>query len=52
MGNSGKGLGIVALIIAIGALGLGVYPIILPSPSEGASNVRNVWYDEHMFFQH
>ena len=35
MGNSGKGLGIVALIIAIGALGLGVYPIILPSPSEG-----------------
>jgi len=33
MGNSGKGLGIVALILAIGALGLGAYQIILPSPS-------------------
>ena len=46
MGNSGKGLGIVALIIAIGALGLGLYPIILPSSSGGASNVRKVWYEE------
>ena len=35
MGKSGKGLGILALLIAIGALGLGVYQIILPSPSEG-----------------
>lgn len=33
MGNSGKGLGIVALIIAIGALGFGAWPIIFPSPS-------------------
>ena len=35
MGKSGKGLGILALLIAIGALGLGVYQLILPSPSEG-----------------
>ena len=46
MGKSGKGLGIFALMIAIGALGLSAYQFILPSPSEGASNVRNVWYDE------
>ncbi|GAH65415.1 unnamed protein product [marine sediment metagenome] len=47
MGKSGKGLGILALIIAIGALGLSAYQFILPSPSGGGSNVRNVWYDEH-----
>jgi len=35
MGKSGKGLGMFALIIAIVALGLGAYQIILPSPSEG-----------------
>ena len=35
MGNSGKIFGIFALIIAIVALGLGAYQIILPSPSEG-----------------
>ena len=35
MGKSGKGLGIFALIIAIVALGLAAYQIILPSPSEG-----------------
>ena len=46
MGKSGKGFGILALLIAIVALGLGAYQIILPSPSEGGSNVRNVWYDE------
>ena len=46
MGKSGKGLGIFALLIAIGALGLGAYQIILPSLSGGGSNVRNVWYDE------
>lgn len=33
MGNSGKGLGIIALIIAIGALFLGVWQIIIPTPS-------------------
>jgi len=33
MGSSGKGLGIVALILAIGALGLGVYQTFLhPRP--------------------
>ncbi|GAH02358.1 unnamed protein product [marine sediment metagenome] len=46
MGKSGKGLSVLALIIAIGALGLSIYPIIAPSPSGGGSNVRNVWYDE------
>ena len=35
MGNSGKGLSIVALIIGVGALGLGVFPIIFPTPSGG-----------------
>ena len=35
MGKSGKGLGILALLIAIGALGLSAYQFILPSPSEG-----------------
>ncbi len=35
MGSSGKGLGEIALLLAIGALGLGVYQIILPSHSEG-----------------
>ena len=35
MGKSGKGLGILALLIAIVALALGAYLIILPSPSEG-----------------
>ena len=50
MGKSGKGLGIFALLIAIIALGLGVYQIILPSPSEGpkiyvASNDDTVFLD-------
>ncbi len=36
MGKSGKGLGILALLIAIGALGLSAYQFILPSPSEGS----------------
>ena len=48
MGNSGKGLGIVALVIAIGALGLGVYPIILPSPSEGPK-IYVATYDDMVF---
>ena len=34
MGNSGKGLGIVALLIAIGALGFGLYQFILLNDSE------------------
>ena len=46
MGNSGKGLGIVALIIAIGALGLGVYPIILPSPSGGPRIYTDTNYEQ------
>ena len=46
MGKFGKGFGIFALLIAIGALGLSAYQIILPSPSGGGSIVRNVWYDE------
>ena len=33
MGSSGKGLGIIALLFAMGALGLGVYQIILPPAS-------------------
>jgi len=50
MGKSGKGLGIFALLIAIIALGLGVYQIILPSPSEGpkiyvASNNDVIYLD-------
>ena len=33
MGSSGKGLGIFALLLAMGALGLGIYQFILPAPS-------------------
>ncbi|MFX1570932.1 MAG: hypothetical protein ACFFCV_21545 [Promethearchaeota archaeon] len=33
MGSSGKGLGIFALLLAMGALGLGIYQFILPAQS-------------------
>ena len=54
MGKSGKGIGIFALLIAIGALGLGVYQFILPSPSEGpkiysASNYDITYLDFDTF---
>jgi hypothetical protein len=46
MVKSGKGLGVLALLIAIGALSLSAYQLILPSPSGGVSVIQNVWYDE------
>lgn len=48
MGKSGKGLGIFALIIAIGALGLSAYQFILPtpSPSEGPKIYSASNYDQ------
>ena len=54
MGNSGKGLGIFALLIAIGALGFGLYQFILPSPSEGpkiysASKYNTTYLDFNTF---
>ena len=36
MGKTGKGLGIFALLLAIGALGLSLFQFIVPSPSEGS----------------
>ena len=45
MGNSGKGLGIFALLIAIGALGFSVYQFILPSPSVGSKIYSASKYD-------
>lgn len=37
-----------ALIIAIGALGLGIYQIVITFfPSEENISIRNVWYDYH-----
>ncbi|MHA2038196.1 MAG: hypothetical protein ACW98X_17300 [Promethearchaeota archaeon] len=46
MGNSGKGIGIFALLIAIGALGFGVYQFILPSPSEGQKIYTDTNYNQ------
>ncbi len=38
MGSSGKGLGIVALLFAIGALGIGIYQIVFASPASGGAS--------------
>ena len=58
MGSSGKGLGTFALLLAIGALGLGVYQIILLAPSSPeipevpkiyvAQCDYTVWLDENI----
>lgn len=56
MGSSGKGLGIFALILAIGALGVGLYPIIFPTPSiidgskiYGATNENKVYLNSNTY---
>ena len=56
MGSSGKGLGIFALLLAIGALGLGIYQFILSSPSitEGpkiysATNENTIYLSSNTF---
>ncbi len=46
------GLAVFALIIAIGALGLGAYQVFLVSapttaPTGEESGIRNTWYDFH-----
>lgn len=38
MGSSGKGIGIVALLLALGALGLGVYQLVFASPISGGAS--------------
>jgi len=38
MGSSGKGIGIVALLFALGALGLGVYQLVFASPASGGAS--------------
>ncbi|MFX1328413.1 MAG: hypothetical protein ACFE91_09820 [Promethearchaeota archaeon] len=42
-----SGLAVLALLIAIGALGLGIYQIIFAAPTEDGSGVKNTWYDFH-----
>jgi len=51
--SKSSGLAVLALIVALGALGLGVYQIIFaPAPpgqdgQDGVDAVRNTWYDFH-----
>lgn len=48
MANSGKGIGIIALMIGIAAFSLGLWPIIFPSitgPSEGSLTLVALWED-------
>ena len=49
MGKAGKGFGILALLIAIVALGIGAYQIILPSPSEGSMIYVDSNYNDFEF---
>lgn len=39
-----SGLAILALLIAIGALGIGVYQVIAPAAPPEGSGIRNTWY--------
>ena len=46
--SKSSGLAIVALLIALGALGLGLYQIFfVEAPTDEDSGVRNTWYDFH-----
>ena len=47
MGNSGKGLGVVALLIAIGALGLSGYQFLLPLFSADFSEGSIIYSDTY-----
>ena len=42
-----SGLAVLALLIAIGALGLGVYQMFFAAPTEEGSGIKNTWYDFH-----
>ncbi len=42
-----SGLAVLALLIALGALGIGVYQLIFAAPAAGGSGVKNTWYDFH-----
>ena len=48
--SKSSGLAVLALIVALGALGLGVYQIIFvpaPTAATAPSGIRNTWYDFH-----
>ncbi len=47
-----SGLAILALIIALGALGLGIYQMIFPASAAGGSGIKNTWYDFHYSATH
>jgi hypothetical protein len=54
MANKGKVLGIIALLIAIGAMGFSVYQFILPSASAGTTvyattNENTIYLDSNTF---
>jgi len=42
-----SGLAVLALLIAIGALGLGIYQMFFAAPTEEGSGIKNTWYDFH-----
>jgi hypothetical protein len=44
--SKSSGLAVLALIVALGAMGLGVYQIIFV-PTTSPSGIRNTWYDFH-----
>jgi len=46
--SKSSSLAVLALIVALGALGLGVYQLIfVPAPTAAPSGIRNTWYDFH-----
>ncbi|MFX1568665.1 MAG: hypothetical protein ACFFCV_09885 [Promethearchaeota archaeon] len=42
-----SGLAVLALLIALGALGIGIYQIFFEAPTVSGSGIRNTWYDFH-----
>lgn len=49
--SSGKGLGIIALLIAISGLGLGIYTLVFPAVQDTNFGIQNTWfsYDPNMY---
>jgi len=45
--SKSSGLAVLALIVALGAMGLGVYQIIFVPTPTAPSGVRHTWYDFH-----
>ncbi|KKM03243.1 hypothetical protein LCGC14_1776390 [marine sediment metagenome] len=51
VGNSGKGLAVFGLIIALAGLGLGGYAVFTIMTAEDTTSIKGTWYDTVNFHE-